>query len=1284
MTDKLADLYPPTPDGVPADLTTPSAAYTRNARLALAGLLAFVGLYLWLTWFFANATWRLVHNAMVAGDGGFIGYLLALGPAFLTLFMVRGFFFTKHAGESTDIEISEADEPLLVAFVHRIAEEAGAPRPHRIFLSANVNAAVFYDLSFRNLLLPTKKNLVLGLGLVNALSVDELKAVVAHEFGHFAQKTMAVGRYVYVAHQIVGHVVASRGWLDSVLAGISVIDIRVAWIGWIMRLLVWSIRSILDTAFRILLLAHRALSREMEFQADLVSVSLAGSDSLVHGLSRLSAADGAFDRAANFTMGRLNEDKRVADLFALQTEMLETVRRILDEPEHGNPPPVPTDGAAAHRVFEDEIAAPPRMWSTHPPNRDREENAKARYVPSPLDPRSAWQLFADPAALRGQMTRNLIDRVTSEAPADALAKLEDEPIDESLAALRKNFEQRSLDRTYRGVYLGRSVVIDMEKHGALFDDDAPGDAAALRSLYPESLNDDLGKHKELASEVALLTALKEGVLEAPGGIIRFRGEEIPRSELAEVIDGAKSEEKSVKEVLLAHDRKVRSTHRAAARDLGPGWEAYHVGLVQLLHYAEHASAELSDALGHLRNVFSVVIADGNVSRKERKRLLFACEEVQQALGDVWDQRNDVVVPASVAEAMEAESWIDALPDAFHLVPPTDDMLGDWLDAVESWARAFGGPLGGLAHETLEELLATEERIRGAVLDGEDLGEAPTAAAVPARYRTCCPHQERELQKKLGLWDRFILAEGAGPATLRTMVALSVLAPAMFLTGSAGNTDVTVYNGLASDVHVTIGDASVRLAAGTYDELTVPAADGVTVLTRTDDGDIIETFAADASSSFGQYVYNVAAAVPMVEWTQVYGSATERPPRMLGAPRFFSTRADAIFREPPEQISTSGSGGTRDVLEAIDAHPAIQMQTVEAVEDRVALLMAHLRHDPLNAPDTMNWFYMAHDQMPERTKELVKERLAAEGPHVVLLRAEQDLFEDDACARHTKQSEANPDDPDLLYARLRCAPDSPENNAAFRAGSSAHPDHAWLRWGAAYGLGLEGRWEDALPMAERALEELPPISDQIAQLIAQARRMVQGPQASISDLADVSINVSQALDIAGPSPEGGDGLTPWRAVEAGEYAAAWAATQEMERERGATIAWLIATSAGASADERARALGLPDGLGLDGATVWAAAALAAREGKDLTPFRGAALVHAPPEVVEALFPLLEGDRIATEPDAIDAALPLIHPRWRGHAYVMGTVLHGADAPEVWRDRAEALVLAGNRPRVRAAR
>jgi Zn-dependent protease with chaperone function len=254
------DTYPPTPGGVPADLTAPSPSYRRHAWVAVMGLLAFVGVYLGLTGYLGWVVWRTLGHALWTGQSVGLAVLVSLPACFFLAFLLRGLFVVRHEQPRDLVEVTPDSEPELFAFLHRLADETRAPRPHKVFLSPRVNAAVFYDLSFWNLLLPSRKNLEIGLGLVNALSLDELKAVVAHEYGHFAQRTMAVGRWVYVARQVAGHVVGARGIFDAILQFLSNIDLRVAWIGWILRLFVWAIRAVLDTMLRLVILAQRALA----------------------------------------------------------------------------------------------------------------------------------------------------------------------------------------------------------------------------------------------------------------------------------------------------------------------------------------------------------------------------------------------------------------------------------------------------------------------------------------------------------------------------------------------------------------------------------------------------------------------------------------------------------------------------------------------------------------------------------------------------------------------------------------------------------------------------------------------------------------------------------------------------------------------------------------------------------------------------------------------------------------------------------------------------------------
>jgi Zn-dependent protease with chaperone function len=350
MTD-----YPAGPTDVPPDLTQPSPAYRRHAYLAVAGLAVFIAAYLGLTAWFAWAAVRMWRQIGVTGNGWW--WVGAAATAFLALFMVKALVFVRRGGGGAEIEVTAASHPRLYAFLLQVAADAKAPRPHRVFLSPAVNAAVFYDLTVFNLLFPSRKNLVIGLGLINVLNLSELKAVLAHEFGHFAQRSMAVGRWVYTAQQIAAHIVEKRDVLDRFLRGVSNFDLRVAWIGWILRTIVWAIRALVDTVFSIVILAERALSREMELQADLVAVSLTGSDPLIHALHRLGAADDALDRALAFTGGQQRAGKRVEDLFAIQTEMIARKRHILADPTWGEVP-APVGAASEQRLFKAQLAQP--------------------------------------------------------------------------------------------------------------------------------------------------------------------------------------------------------------------------------------------------------------------------------------------------------------------------------------------------------------------------------------------------------------------------------------------------------------------------------------------------------------------------------------------------------------------------------------------------------------------------------------------------------------------------------------------------------------------------------------------------------------------------------------------------------------------------------------------------------------------------------------------------------------------------------------------------------------
>lgn len=1238
--------YPPTPSGIPADLAQPSPTYKRHVALAVAATLLFFGLYLGLMYWFAHTAWALARTAMDGRDG-FWAWFAMVPALFLFAFLAKGLFVLKRNGGAREGEITRQDEPALFAFIDRLADEVGAPRPHRVFLSPRVNAAVFYDVSFWNLLVPSKKNLELGLGLVNVLTLDELKAVLAHELGHFAQRSMAVGTWVYTGEQAIRAVVSNRDGFDRFLDGLSRVDLRIAWIGWLLRLVVWSIRVVLDTGFRGLMLIERALSREMEFQADLVAVSVTGSDSLVHALRRLGPADDALDRAVSFSMAEANGGRRVRDLFAVQTEMLGHLRQVVGDPHLGQVPPAPPEGRAAQRVFSPDLAEAPRMWSSHPPNHEREANTKRRYVASVQDDRAAWTLFRDPEGTRRGWTETLYGQLYAEALKKPAVAAEATRVEVERVWKRTRYEPE-----YRGAYVGRSAVIDEARADALAGA-APADLrAAAESLYPESLVDLIKAWKAAEQHVAQLKALQAGILTAPGGVIRWQGRDIPRSQLDATIQAADRERKDLRRQLTAHDHLVRSVHLAMADQLGKGWPLHLRGQVRVLHYLEHAAADLTDAAGALNTTFHVVVADNNVSASEMTRLLEACAAQHRALAHIYGSAAHVRLPADALAHLRVKSWQGELAEEFRLGPPTREALAaNWLQAADTWVRAADSALDRAAGACLDSLLCAEAKVREAWLAGADPGDAPEPPRAPPDYATLVPGQERS-RPTLGWWDRFQIADGVGPGVVRLGASALILGPAAFVTWQIGTAHVVIFNGLAQPVSVLVGEARAQLGPHEWSRITIPTDGAVPVVARLDDGSEIERFEVAADTPAAEYVYNVAGADAFVTTYVAYGNIEAPEPRPAGAQRWFEADEDYVAVEAPRSID-SKHATTRTRLEHLAPYGPSTMLTY-AGDDAVPLARAHLRWDPVDSAEFTTWLQVAAGDA--EAAALIDERITADGLSVPLARARQELGGAAACERDKAASAAAPDDPDRLYLALRCDDATPPE--AWAAAYERFPEHPWMRWAMGWDAMRARDWARA-----RALLENPPASlgDHGIETWLRAERLAGAPperQRSIASRLSQGEYLTGLLEAEAGEVSRPSDLEDVRVEQlrvAGDLGGYLAASEDPDE------LWRVACADGASVNRDLQALagGRPASGGY---ALWCYAAVRANRG-ELDDADLAAVREAQPTLAALVEPVLRAapaDVVA----AVDTAAAAADPTTRAYVLLVGQARLREATPPAW--------------------
>jgi Zn-dependent protease with chaperone function len=632
-------LYPPGPRDVPAGLTTPTTAYNLQVLLVLASLLFFLFLYVGLL----VLSGALIYLALL-----FPSPLSMAGAglcALFFLFLLKGFFKRQRQEKAIQVEITAREHPRLFAFIERLCADTNAPSPHRVFLSPEVNAAVFYNESVFSLFLPTPKNLLLGMGLVNVLNLSEFKAVLAHEFGHFSQNSMKLNAYVYQANRIIADMVYGRDWLDDLLATLRNVDIRIAVFAWAFSGLIWAFRKVLGGFYHLINLLNLSLSRQMEFNADLVAVSVAGSDAIVHALARLDFANSALMQAWDDLRAAADHQLYTTDLFYHQNHAADYLRRVRMEPHLGEPPPVPDDPDVTVEVFEPGDDGVPPMWASHPPNCDREQNAKADYVRCPLDDRSPWLLFDHPEEVRELVTwrfyRGVLQlrrQVLLAEPEGVQAFIDDEHAETTYHA------------RYHGLYDGRFIDpgTPASLAGQARAQPWPEDklTRVYGKLYGGGLETWMTEHASLEEEYGVLSGLRDGQRVVTGNTFKFRGRRYDLTEVDRLLKKVNRELDEDRQWLSELDRRVFLTHYQMglgldgklARELLTRYE-FHLALQKIARNLAVQQSALESTLSFLSG------RSRRLSEAEFGEVLNIFREAHVVLTDSLNTADRLLLPA---------------------------------------------------------------------------------------------------------------------------------------------------------------------------------------------------------------------------------------------------------------------------------------------------------------------------------------------------------------------------------------------------------------------------------------------------------------------------------------------------------------------------------------------------------------------------------------------------------------------------------------------------------------
>lgn len=225
---------------------------------AIGGFALMIGFYglaiavLALLWFGVYAQARY-------GNRLYFRYLFFAGVG--TIIIIAGIIPRRDKFVEPGLRLTEEKHPRLFKELRSIAESVGQKMPADVFLIPDLNAWVMQRGGRLNW--GGRRVMGLGLPLLNILSISQLRAVLAHEFGHFHGGDTKLGPVIYQTRSAIARTV--QGLARN--------------------------RSLLQIPFslygKMYLRVTLGISRQQEYAADELAAGVAGSRPLAEGLEKI-------------------------------------------------------------------------------------------------------------------------------------------------------------------------------------------------------------------------------------------------------------------------------------------------------------------------------------------------------------------------------------------------------------------------------------------------------------------------------------------------------------------------------------------------------------------------------------------------------------------------------------------------------------------------------------------------------------------------------------------------------------------------------------------------------------------------------------------------------------------------------------------------------------------------------------------------------------------------------------------------------------------------------------
>lgn len=434
-----------------------SPEFKAQTTKAIMSIVLFVIIYCLLILMAIGLTILCLYAAMIIiiTRPGIFTIVLGVGigsmGVLILIFLFKFIFKSHKVDRSHLLEISRNEEPQLFSIIDEIVKEVNTTFPKKVYLSSDVNASVFYDSSFWSMFFPVRKNLQIGLGLVNSVSKEELKSILAHEFGHFSQKTMKVGSYVYHVNQVIYNMLYDNEGYDKLIQGWANINAYIALFVVLAIKIIGGIQWILQKMYELVNKSYMSLSREMEFHADEIAANVTGYEPLKNSLLRLELANHSYNSVLSFYETKISDSIKSENLFKEHSFVMNHLANEDAIPIKDNLPQVTME--ELNRLNKSKLVIKDQ-WASHPSTAERIKRLESLNVPpAQKGYASANTIFKNIEATQKALTEKIFSVVNYKEQVRCL------PLNDFKEDFQKQYEKNTFAKLYNGYYDNKNPIV---------------------------------------------------------------------------------------------------------------------------------------------------------------------------------------------------------------------------------------------------------------------------------------------------------------------------------------------------------------------------------------------------------------------------------------------------------------------------------------------------------------------------------------------------------------------------------------------------------------------------------------------------------------------------------------------------------------------------------------------------------------------------------------------------------------------------------------------------------